>query len=394
MATMTTYALSHVAIILYVVTLALTKSPDPETLPHSRQLCQRPTANPLLGCPDATILVGPNEQYTSIQSAIVALPADASSQTILVLPGTYTEQLNVTRPGPLTILGQTSKPSDLSSNSVGVLWRAVAGTGDNAYTAVLTIAPDLNAALTGSGPTGWPIPPDQQFGNADFRAYNVNFTNDYAPYSDGPSLTLSTGYANSGFYHCSFASYQDTIYVGKNASTYIAYSAIAGETDFLYGFGTLWVKGSTLLLRSCGGGITAWKGSNTTLPNNYGAYINHATIQKANSTLNITGQCSLGRPWNSQHRSVFANTYEDDSITPAGYTEWSDSDPRVTSQTFMAEYRDYGPGFNLTARLTLGANVTKELNEEQWAPYSSPAEVFQFWPDGGFGNTAWIDFEA
>lgn len=177
----------------------------------NRAACQYPSQNPFEGCPPNTLLVGPTGNHTTIQSAISALPDDTTHQTILILPGNYTEQLNVTRAGPLTMLGQTANPKNQSQNTVGVYWAAVAGTGDNAYTSVLTVAPNLNASLTGSGPTGFPVPAGTPFGNTDFRVYNVDFTNDYVPYADGPSLALSMGYANAGFYYCGFYSYQDTV---------------------------------------------------------------------------------------------------------------------------------------------------------------------------------------
>jgi len=198
-------------------------------------VCQAPSNSPLEGCPPNTILVGPNHQYATIQSAVSSLPDDTSPHTLLILPGRYEEQVNVTRKWQVTLLGQTSAADDLGSNTVEILWRAVAGTGDNAFTAVLTVAPDLNASLTGSGPTGFSVPVDQPFGNTDFRAYNLNFTNDFLPYSDGPSLTLSTGYSNSGFYYCTFSSYQDTIYIGENASTYISHSSIEDKRTFCTG---------------------------------------------------------------------------------------------------------------------------------------------------------------
>lgn len=166
-------------------------------------------------------------------------------------------------------------------------------------------------------------------------------------------------------------------------------SEIAGQTDFLYGFGTLWIETSSLLLRGCGGGITAWKGTNTTFTNKYGAYIHSSTVQKANSSLSIVGKCALGRPWNALHRSVFAQNYLDDSIQPNGYIDWSTTDPRVNNYTLMAEYKDYGPGWNETARRA--SNVTILLTESQWQTYSSPAKVFQYFKSGRTGNTAWID---
>lgn len=373
---------------------------------QERYACQRPTRNPLEGCPPRTLLVDQTTQgthntskvFSTIQSAVLSLPHDNTTQYILIAAGQYTEQVNVTRPGPLYLLGQTASPDSLSGNSVEVLWHQATGTSttgtlDNAYTSTLTVAPTLNSSLTGSGPTGNAVPADTPFGATDFRAYNLNLTNAYLPYSAGPSLALSTSYANTAFYHCAFKSYQDTVYVGKWANSYMRGCEIAGQTDFLYGFGTLWIEESALLLRSCGGGITAWKGTNTTgFENKFGIYVHASVVRKANDSLSIAGKCALGRPWNAQHRSVFANTYLDGSIKPEGYIDWSASDPRVTNLTFMAEYRDFGPGWNETGRLE--GNVTRVLTAREWEPYSSPAKVFQYFQSGRTGNVGWLDPEV
>lgn len=95
---------------------------------------------------------------------------------------------------------------------MNIIWAAIAVTGlDNAYTSTLTVAPNLNASLTGSGTTGFAVPADTPFGCVDFRTYNLNFINDFAPYSDDPSLALSISRANGGFYYTGFYSYQDTV---------------------------------------------------------------------------------------------------------------------------------------------------------------------------------------
>lgn len=91
-------------------------------------------------------------------------------------------QVNVTRRGPTYLLGVTAHPKNQTLNTVNITWAAVAGTGDNAYTSTLTVAPNLNASLTGSGPTGFAVPDDTPFGCIDFRTYNLNFINDFAPY--------------------------------------------------------------------------------------------------------------------------------------------------------------------------------------------------------------------
>ncbi|KAI9737024.1 MAG: hypothetical protein M1834_000613 [Cirrosporium novae-zelandiae] len=351
----------------------------------NRTACQYPTSDPLTGCPQGTLLVGPSANFTTVQSAVASLSNSSSSNphVILILPGNYTEQVNVTSRTPVYLLGQTANPYNQSTNTVNIKWAAIAGNGDNAYTATLTVAPNLDAALTGSGTTGHAVPADNPYGCTDFRAYNIEFINDYAPYSDGPSLALSMGYANAGFYYCGFWSYQDTIYVGKLGNAYMYKSLIAGQTDFFYGFGTAWIQSCEILLRSCGGGITAWKGTDTTFVNKYGVYIHESGVRKENSSLSIEHKCPLGRPWNSLHRSIFSLTNLDNSILPAGYIDWSS---RTTNETFMAEYNNTGPGFNLTARLE--GNITKELTSAQWEPYSSPEKVFNQ------NGTSWIDWDA
>ncbi|KAE8335502.1 hypothetical protein BDV24DRAFT_155955 [Aspergillus arachidicola] len=371
---------------------ALLASASP--LKTSRYACQ--TA---LSCPEGTILVSktdPSAHFTTVQDAILSLPNDNTTQTILILPGTYKEQVNVTRSGPVTLLGQTDDPNNATKNQVTLTWAQANhdNTGqavDNVFSSVLTVAPTLESSYTGSGTTGYPVPEDTPFGNIDFRAYNIDFTNTWRDYSDGPAHAISFSRANGGFYHCGFYSYQDTVYVGKLGNAYFHKSIIAGQTDFLYGFGTAWIQSSEILLRNCGGGITAWKGTNTTFTNNYGVYIVDSTVKAANASIapDIRGKCALGRPWNSQHRSVFARTSEDASIIPAGYIDWIvDGDGRLNKDTVMAEYKAFGPGFNATGRRD--GNVTIVMDDKEYARYSSPARVFQY-PDGRFGNIGWID---
>ncbi|XHG09445.1 hypothetical protein AWENTII_012501 [Aspergillus wentii] len=331
------------------------------------------------------------------EGAIESLPNDNTTATILILAGEYTEQVNVTRAGPITLLGQTDHLTDASKNKVTISWASANNdsTGasmDNALTSVLTVAPTLEASLTGSGTTGYAVPADTPFGNVDFRAYNIDFRNTFSENSDGPALAVGLSRANGGFYHCGFYSYQDTVYVGKLGNAYFYKNIIAGQTDFLYGFGTAWIESSQLLLRNCGGGITAWKGTNTTFENKYGVYIVGSTVQAANSSVaaEIAGSCALGRPWNSLHRSIFANTYEDGSIQASGYIDWVvDGVSRFTNDTVMAEYKAYGPGFNATGRTEGEVDVV--MNGKEYAPYDSPWKVFQT-ADGKEGNTHWIDW--
>lgn len=164
---------------------------------------------------------------------------------------------------------------------------------------------------------------------------------------------------------------------------------IAGQTDYIYGFGTLWVEASTLVSRSCHY-VTAMKGANTTFANKYGAYISNSRFISSNATvLNGAQKCALGRPWNDAHRSVVMNSYLDAQILPQAYAPW-DNQPagNVGPNTTMAVYKTFGPGSNPAA--VLAGRVTRNLTEEQWKPYSTPTKVFMT-PQGVQPNVAWID---
>ncbi|KAJ2896465.1 hypothetical protein MKZ38_005553 [Zalerion maritima] len=367
----------------------------------SQSLCQLQTSpHPLLGCPKGTILVSPSGSgdFTSIQSAIASLPNDTSSHTILVQPANYSEQLNVTRPGPLTILGGTTFKSLLSGENLVKVHHSAANHDssgkiqDNYFTSVLAVAPNMNASLTGNGPTGFDVPNDTPWGSSDFRAYDMDFVNgnEGAEWSNGPALAVNVARANGGFYGCGFYSWQDTVFIGKLGNAYFYDCKVAGQTDFLYGFGTLYIEKSELLLRSCGGGIAAWKGANTSFENGYGVYISDSSVVAANKSIasEIYHSCPLGRPWNALHRSVFMNSYFDASILPAGYVIWSESDARSGENTTMAVYKDYGPGWNVTA-LEESSKVTTVLTKEEAKEYRQPQDVFM--DENGEPNWGWID---
>ena len=182
-----------------------------------RASCQSKGAlNLTLHCPPGTTLVGQNGQFKSIQSAIKSISNDGQLHIVLVQPGTYHEQVNISRSSPIYLLGVTDSPDDHSHNKVKILWKQATGTqetgkADNAFTSALTVAPTLDSSLTGSGPTGHAVAAGTKFGNSDFRAYNIDFVNDFKPYSAGPSLAVSISYANAGFYFCRIRSYQDTV---------------------------------------------------------------------------------------------------------------------------------------------------------------------------------------
>ncbi|KAF8588559.1 carbohydrate esterase family 8 protein [Ramaria rubella] len=358
---------------------------------------QKPViVSPLLGCPSGTIFVSqtdPRAHFQKVQDAILSLH-ETGAVTILIGAGDYHETINITRTGPITLLGQLDethlKPTlnntvTPTRNLVQIWDNAFVVDGiDDAQSAMLLIAPSFNASLIGAGPTGAPLQP--LFGTTDFKAYNIDFANRAANFSISQALVTDISYANASFYGCTFASFQDTWYTGRNASTYVIDSVIFGQTDYLFGFGTAWFENVTLANRACGGGIAAWKGTDLTdAPGNrYGAYISNSRIIRspdANATTVTDGKCFLGRPWNDLATTVYLKTFMDESVASVGFIPFDSARPVIMNTTFYAEYDSSGPGANKTGRVAI-----EHFLDKKEAQNFTVEKVFLERPK-------WIDFD-
>lgn len=174
---------------------------------YQYQTCQaiKPIhGNPLEGCPAGTVYVSATDKKAKFQSVQAAIDhvAHKKQATILIGSGVYHEVINITSPGSLTLLGQTSQPGNWSANLV-TIWNSSAipmlpAGADDADTVTFTVAPSRAAALIGAGFYGAPIVNDT-WGSPDFKAYNINIENRYANYSAGQALALGVSYANASF---------------------------------------------------------------------------------------------------------------------------------------------------------------------------------------------------
>lgn len=112
----------------------------------SRRACQESSEDPLAGCKSGVIVVSPDHpkaNFKTIQSAIDSLD-DESDATILILSGEYKGQLNISRSGPLSLLGQTDYSISQANNTVTVINAAANVDGrynSNSDTATLKINP-------------------------------------------------------------------------------------------------------------------------------------------------------------------------------------------------------------------------------------------------------------
>ncbi|KAJ7623662.1 pectin lyase fold/virulence factor [Roridomyces roridus] len=369
----------------------------------------KPKSQPTLFCPAGTLFVSQkdsNAHFASIQAAVASLPNDTSSHFILIDAGTYQEAVNVTRKGPTTLLGRTDHPASFAQNLVTIFNTTYinqttqnASIQDNADSAVLTVAPNKYAAWTGAGYYGGtPVPIPDEFGCTDFKAYNINFENravrSFQPqriqtHGDnqnnggvGPALAFGIGFANASFYASTFRGMQDTMFVGKNGSAVFRKSQVLGSVDYIYGFGTAYFDQSEIGTRGAGC-TTAWKGT-PNYTNTYGAYFSRSSIIRspdADPSLDLTGQQTLGRPWNNESVVVYMDSFMDSTINPAGFQIWAPSDPRNMS-IYYAEQGSFGPGFNASARVSFDHLISAKDAQEHF----SVDKIFG-------GIPAWVDWD-
>ncbi|KAG1869025.1 carbohydrate esterase family 8 protein [Suillus subalutaceus] len=337
------------------------------------QLQKNAETSPLTGCPAGTLYVSPTDSragFTSVQAAIESL-SQTGDAVILIGEGEYFEMVNVARSAPLTLLGQLD-PSTAYDSAGNASQRNLVHIWNNLHASAV-LNDEETATLTVAPSSG------ENFGNTNFRAYNIDFENRAANYSISQALVTSISYANASFYGCAFASWQDTWYTGSNAHTYVFDSIIYGQTDYLFGFGMAWFQNVILANRACGGGITAWQGTSGT---KNGAYIADSKIIRspdANATTVTNSGCSLGRPWNALAVAVYMNTYMDESVRPAGFSSWS-GEGSIPDTTYYAEFNSSGPGGSTSARVAEDHILTSTQ-----ASSFTLEEVFG-------GIPAWIDF--
>ncbi|KAH9480342.1 putative pectinesterase A [Psilocybe cubensis] len=134
--------------------------------------------------------------FDTITGALDALPNDMSNQTIFIFPGTYSEQINILRPGPLRILGYTMDTSNFAANQV-------------------VIEAGVPASVAGSDDASGTL----RIHKDNFSMYNVNVTNTFGIGSQ--AIAISQYGSQVGLYSCAFIGYQDTLYANQGKQVYL-----------------------------------------------------------------------------------------------------------------------------------------------------------------------------
>jgi len=262
-------------------------------------------------------------QYTTVQSAVNAVPANNTTRTVIYIKdGTYKEVITVPSNKPfITFAGQDESKTVLTYDNYNGKAKpggGTYGTGDSASVFIEA---------------------------TDFIAVNLTFQNTAG--AVGQAVAIDVEADRADFYHVRFLGWQDTLLAWKGRQYYDSVY-IDGRTDYIFGDATAYFNNCQIQSLN-GWGITAHyrqSASETT-----GYVFNSCTITgtPANSTI-------LGRPWGPYARVIYLNCSMDASIKPAGWSNWNNTSNYLTA--YFAEYNSTGAGANPSARVSWSHQLT------------------------------------
>ncbi|KIK08014.1 carbohydrate esterase family 8 protein [Laccaria amethystina LaAM-08-1] len=294
-------------------------------------------------------------EFQTISGAVNSLPNDDSSRSIFVYPGNYTEQVSITRPGPLTIFGFTYDTTTYKSNTViiqfGLSAKLTSGSDDASGT--LRVHKD------------------------NFRMYNVHVKNTFG--SGSQALAVSQYGNRVGFYGCAFIGFQDTVLAEQGAQVYLK-GYIEGAVDFIFGQrGQAYFGGNVIAISSKGHVTASGRESN----DNTSYVFNRNTITLTpGAAPGTAGNVFLGRPWRDFAKVIFLNTVITAPLNSSLWSVWQPDQPN-TSNIFFADFNTTGSGIKGAHR----ANFSTILTATQATHYSISSAVgddFNEWVDTSY----------
>ncbi|KAK6073561.1 pectinesterase [Seiridium cupressi] len=290
--------------------------------------------------------------YDTIQAALDVLPTSSkTTATVFIYPGTYNEQLVLSKAGTTIFLGYSESPKDYSKNQVIISFNAAVDTQSDASN-----SDSATVYATGNY----------------FQAVNINFANTFGTASNYASLGFavkSSKYA--GLYGCQVYGNQDALLV--NGYLFASNSYIEGNVDMIWGSGAGYFLQSTISPNEDKVSLTADKRATSATAG--GFVFDQCTVTPASGA--SFSQISLGRPWNAFARVAYIGTYLASCVESTGFDCWTKSDPR-TDGVMFGEYANYGPGAVTSGR----ASFVTQL---------SVTDVAQFELTNFFASTSWIN---
>jgi pectinesterase len=226
------------------------------------------------------------------------------------------------------------------------------GQGEDAYKTILTWANTATSIQHDQSPTiigiGTFACGSVIVEGEDFIAQNITFEN-AAPQGSGQAVAIRVTADRCAFYQCRFLGWQDTAYLhyGKQ---YFRDCYIEGSVDFIFGNAQVLLEHCHIHCKSAGF-ITA---QSCRSPSESTGYVFLRCV--VTGTGAHGAYMHLGRPWQSCAKVIFAFTFMDGCIVPAGWNNWNDKEKEKTA--CFCEYRCTGPGSNTSHRVPWMTKLT------------------------------------
>ncbi|MEW2397879.1 pectinesterase family protein [Streptomyces sp. NPDC046862] len=273
-------------------------------------------------------------QYTSVQKAVDAVPANNGSRVVIqVKPGTYRETVKV------------------PSNKPHVTFQ---GTGASRKDTVIVFNNAAGTPKPGGGTYGTGGSATVAVEADDFQARNLTITNDF---DEGANQNLS-GHQAVALRTAADKVFLDGVIVNGDQDTllldtaakdklgrvYVTNSYVTGNVDFIFGRATAVIDRSVITLKKRWDGTSAgYVTAPSTAANRKGILINRTTVNGDVSA----GSFFLGRNWHAGgDASLDPQTTVRDSTLSAAIksTPWSDMGGFSWKDDRFAEYKNTGPG--------------------------------------------------
>jgi len=293
-------------------------------------------------------------EYKTVASAVAALPDGSSSGIIFIYPGTYQEQVYITRSGPLVIYGYTNDTSSYKANQV-------------------TIQAGVSAGSAGSNDASGTL----RIHKNDFKMYNINVKNTYGAGSQ--AIALSQYGTRVGLYACGFYGYQDTLLANAGTQVYLK-GYIEGATDFIFGRkGLAYFGGNTIAVKAAG-----WITASGRESNDSGSYVfnKNNIVLASGASSGASGKIYLGRPWGNYAKVIFQNTVVTAPLNSAVWSVWHSDDKR-TDHILFAEYNTTGSGITNASRPSF-ATVLSSTDAASYSIKSAVGIDYDTWVDSAY----------
>ncbi|CAL9205905.1 unnamed protein product [Musa hybrid cultivar] len=280
-----------------------------------------------------TILVGPSEEFKTVQAAVDAVPMGNSDWIIVhCRSGIYREKVVIPKEKQYIFLRGNGK------GRTAIVWDD--SSTNNTLSATFTVWAD------------------------NFVAFGISFKNDaLIAVADAPhNQSVATMVAGDkvAFYHCAFYSPHNTLFDYKGRHYYES-SYIQGNIDFIFGRGQSIFQESSCEIFVLHDKRIKILGS-ITAQNRPSSDDSSGFVFLKGKVYGV-GDAYLGRAKGPHSRVIFAKSYLSRTVTAAGWTNWSYDGS--TDNLLYGEYDCRGPGSNTTLRVPW----SKQLNEEEASPF-------------------------